>query len=45
MSRLNNFRTRSAVRVADWILRTFAPEYSKVLARMVDNELRRVGVR
>ncbi|QSM02290.1 hypothetical protein PROPHIGD86-1_15 [Mycobacterium phage prophi86-1] len=42
MSKINNVRTRCAVRVANWILRIFAPEYSKVLA---DTELRRVGVR
>lgn len=45
MSKINNVRTRCAVRVANWILRIFAPEYSKVLARVVDTELRRVGVR
>lgn len=45
MSDINNWRSRAAVRIANWILNTFAPEYSKVLARAIDTEFKRVGVR
>lgn len=31
---INNRRARCAVRVASWILRTFAPDYSRVLNNM-----------
>ncbi|UKH48421.1 hypothetical protein SEA_DUPLICITY_54 [Mycobacterium phage Duplicity] len=33
--------TRCAVAVANWILRTFAPEYSRVLNNMCRREMER----